>query len=287
MAGQYLLARVAGRRSFYANGSEFGYLEKFLGPGSLAIALSQSGETIDVIDSVRSAKERGASLASLVNVEGSTLFRLSDHATLLGAGPERCVLATKSFTAKLAVLLLTGYALEDRIDEAADLLEQAATEIEAMLSDWRRDYVRQIAEQIYRQEHLYVIGRGPSYPMALEAALKVKEVSYVHAEGFAGGELKHGVIALIEPGTPCLVLAPNDETHDDILSGAMEVQARGGTIIGIGPKERRGVRLPHPDRRPRRGQRHRPGGAGPAAWGTTWRCCAATTRTSRATWPRA
>jgi glucosamine--fructose-6-phosphate aminotransferase (isomerizing) len=235
MAGQYLLARVAGRRSFYANGSEFGYLEKFLGQGSLAIALSQSGETIDVIDSVRSAKQRGASLASLVNVEGSTLYRLSDHATLLGAGPERCVLATKSFTAKLAVLLLTAYAMEDRVEEAAGLLERAATEIEAMLSDSRRDYIRQIAERIYRQEHLYVIGRGPSSPMALEAALKVKEVSYVHAEGFAGGELKHGVIALIEPGTPCLVLAPNDETHDDILSGAMEVKARGGTIIGIGP----------------------------------------------------
>jgi glucosamine--fructose-6-phosphate aminotransferase (isomerizing) len=94
------------------------------------------------------------------------------------------------------------------------------------------------AEQIYRQEHLYVIGRGPSYPMALEAALKVKEVSYVHAEGFAGGELKHGVIALIEPGTPCLVLAPNDDTHDDIMSGTMEVKARGGTIIGIGRARR-------------------------------------------------
>ena len=99
MAGQYLLARVAGRRSFYANGSEFGYLEKFLGPGSLAIALSQSGETIDVIDSVRGAKERGAKLAAIVNVQGSTLYRLSDDAIFLGAGPERCVLATKSFTA--------------------------------------------------------------------------------------------------------------------------------------------------------------------------------------------
>src|SRR6185295_1962401 len=212
------------------------YLEKFLGPGSLAIAVSQSGETIDVIDSVRSAKRRGALLASIVNVEGSTLYRMSDHSVLLGAGPERCVLATKSFTAKLAVTLLTAYALDGRVEEAAVLLEQAATEIEALLSDWRRDYVRQIADQIFRQEHLYVIGRGPSYPMALEAALKVKEVSYVHAEGFAGGELKHGVIALIEPGTPCLVLAPNDETHDDILSGAMEVRARGGTIIGIGPR---------------------------------------------------
>src|SRR5215212_2567723 len=235
MAGQYLLARVAGRRAFYANGSEFGYLEKFLGPGSLAVALSQSGETIDVIESVKGAKARGASLAAIVNVEGSTLYRLADHAVLLGAGPERCVLATKSFTAKLGVLLLTAYAYDGRVAEAAGLLEQAANEIEALLSDWRRDYIRQIAEEIYLQEHLYVIGRGPSYPMALEAALKVKEVSYVHAEGFAGGELKHGVIALIEPGTPCLVLAPNDETRDDILSGAMEVKARGGVIIGISP----------------------------------------------------
>ena len=94
---------------------------------------------------------------------------------------------------------------------------------------------RRLASRIVDWEHLYVIGRGPSYPLALEAALKVKEVSYIHAEGFAGGELKHGVIALIEPGTPCLVLAPNDDTRDDILSGAMEVRARGGKIIGIGP----------------------------------------------------
>jgi len=235
LAGQYLLARVAGRRTFYANGSEFGYLERFLGPKALAIALSQSGETIDVIDSLRGARARGATLAALVNVEGSTLQRLADHSVMLGAGPERCVLATKSFTAKLAVLLLTAFAMDGRVDEGADLIEQAAIEIEALLSDWRRDYIRQIAERIYLQEHMFVIGRGPSYPMALEAALKVKEVSYVHAEGFAGGELKHGVIALIEPGTPCLVLAPNDETHDDILSGAMEVKARGGLIIGIGP----------------------------------------------------
>jgi glucosamine--fructose-6-phosphate aminotransferase (isomerizing) len=235
LAGQYLLARVAGRRAFYANGSEFAYLEKFLGPRALAVALSQSGETIDVIDSVRGAKQRGACLAAVVNVEGSTLYRLADHAVLLGAGPERCVLATKSFTAKLAILLLTAYALDGRIEEGAALIERAALEIEAMLSDWRRDFIRQIAERVYLQEHMYIIGRGPSYPMALEAALKVKEVSYVHAEGFAGGELKHGVIALIEPGTPCLVLAPNDETRDDTLSGAMEVKSRGGLIVGISP----------------------------------------------------
>jgi len=86
------------------------------------------------------------------------------------------------------------------------------------------------------RDHLFVIGRGPSYPLALETALKVKEASYVHAEGFAGGELKHGVIALIEPGTPCLVLAPRDETHDDILAGAMQVKARGAMLIGVSPE---------------------------------------------------
>jgi glucosamine--fructose-6-phosphate aminotransferase (isomerizing) len=236
LAGQYLLARVAGRRAFFANGSEFGYLERFLGPGALAIALSQSGETIDILDSMRTAKARGVELAALVNVEGSSLYRLADHAILLGAGPERCVLATKSFTAKLGILLLTAHALIGQTAVAQALLERAASEIEALLADWRRDFIRQIAERIYRQEHLYVIGRGPSYPQALEAALKVKEVSYVHAEGFAGGELKHGVIALIEPGTPCLVLAPNDETRDDVLSGAMEVKARGGHIIGVSPQ---------------------------------------------------
>ncbi len=236
MAGQYLLARVAGRRAFYTNASEFAYLESFMKAGALAIALSQSGETIDVIDSMRAAKARGAQLAALVNVEGSSLHRLADFRVLLKAGPERCVVATKSFTAKLAILLLTSYALVGRTSEAAGLIERAATEIEAMLADWRRDLIRQIAERLYLREHLFVIGRGPSYPLALEAALKVKEVSYVHAEGFAGGELKHGVIALIDQGTPCLVLAPNDETRPDTLSGAMQVKARGGLIIGISPR---------------------------------------------------
>jgi glucosamine--fructose-6-phosphate aminotransferase (isomerizing) len=114
---------------------------------------------------------------------------------------------------------------------------EAAAEIRAMLHDDRLELIGRIANEIVDCEHLYIIGRGPSYPLALEAALKVKEVSYVHAEGFAGGELKHGVIALIEPGTPCIVLAPKDETYAAIISGAMEVKARGGKIIGISPEK--------------------------------------------------
>jgi glutamine---fructose-6-phosphate transaminase (isomerizing) len=235
LAAQYLLGQIAGRRISVVSGSEFAYLRDFVAGDSLVIALSQSGETIDIIDAVQTARARGARIAALVNVEGSTLWRLADYALPLEAGPERCVLATKSFTAKLAVLLRVAYMAAGRDDTGAALVRQAADETERLLGDDRRPAIRAIAERLHRVEHLFVIGRGPSYPLALEAALKIKEVSYIHAEGFAGGELKHGVIALIEPGTPCLVLAPRDETRDDILSGAMEVKARGARIVGISP----------------------------------------------------
>jgi glutamine---fructose-6-phosphate transaminase (isomerizing) len=233
--GEYLFSRIASRQANCVVGSEFGYLADFLDSRSLVVGLSQSGETIDLLDSIKSAGRRGARLAALVNVEGSSLYRLVDQPILLSAGPERCVLATKSFTAKLGVLLMAAYAARGRLSEGQALVERAADEIQSFLTDGRVDQVRALAERIVRSEHLYVIGRGPSYPMALEAALKIKEVSYMHAEGFAGGELKHGVIALIEPGTPCIVLAPNDETFNAILSGAEEIRARGGYIIGISP----------------------------------------------------
>jgi glucosamine--fructose-6-phosphate aminotransferase (isomerizing) len=233
LAAQYMLARIAGRRVTCVSASEFSYLRDFIEDGSLVLAFSQSGETIDVIDAVRAARRRGARVAALVNVEGSTLWRLADYAVPLGAGPERCVLATKSFTAKLAIVLMSACEMAGRPETGAALVKAAAAEVEALLSDDRRDLVRQIAEAVYLRDHLFVIGRGPSYPLALEAALKVKEVSYVHAEGFAGGELKHGVIALVEPGTPCIVIAPTDETYDDVMAGAMEVKARGALLIGI------------------------------------------------------
>jgi glucosamine--fructose-6-phosphate aminotransferase (isomerizing) len=235
--GEYLFSRIASRQANCVVGSEFGYLADFLDERSLVVGLSQSGETIDLLDSMKSAQRRGARLSALVNVEGSSLYRLVDDPILLGAGPERCVLATKSFTAKLGVLLMAAYAARGRLEAGRALLEQAADEIQSFLGGGRVEQVRDLARRIAHAEHLYVIGRGPSYPMALEAALKIKEVSYMHAEGFAGGELKHGVIALIDAGTPCIVLAPNDETFRAILSGAEEIKARGGYIIGISPFE--------------------------------------------------
>jgi glucosamine--fructose-6-phosphate aminotransferase (isomerizing) len=233
---QYLFARIARRRLTFVPASEFAALADFVTDTSLVVALSQSGETIDVLEAARAAQARGARVAALVNVEGSTLWRLADGTVPLAAGPERCVLATKSFTAMVAVGLLAAYELAGTPEVGAAQVAAAAEEVARLLGDGRRDQIRRIAEELHRHEHLFAIGRGPSYPLALETALKVKEVSYVHAEGFAGGELKHGVIALIEPGTPCMVVAPRDETFDDIMAGALQVKARGGLLIGISPE---------------------------------------------------
>jgi glucosamine--fructose-6-phosphate aminotransferase (isomerizing) len=233
LSGRYLCSRIAGLPVGFASGSEFKYLEHSLNERGLVVALSQSGETADLIEAVLLAKRRGARIAALVNMPGSTLMRMADLAIPLQAGPEQCVLSTKAYTAKLAVLLLTAHALAGTLDAGRAQLRQAALAIQDFLDGDGAHQVKAVARLIRDKEHLYVVGRGVNYPTALEAALKVKEVSYIHAEGFAAGELKHGVIALIEHGTPCLVFAPDDETRDDILSGAMEMRARGGFIIGV------------------------------------------------------
>jgi glucosamine--fructose-6-phosphate aminotransferase (isomerizing) len=249
LTGSYLFSRIASRHVNFVVGSEFKYHEHFLTPGSLVVALSQSGETADIIEAMLAARQRGARLGALVNVRHSTLDRMVDLRVHLGAGPEQCVLSTKAYTAKVAVLLLAAYALQDDYKTGRDLVLQAAAGMRAMLADGWVGRIYDVARKIYQAENLFVIGRGLSYPTALEAALKIKEVSYIHAEGFAGGELKHGVIALVEPGTPCVVYAPRDETRSDILSGAMELKSRGGYIIGIGPDDDPvfDVHLPAPD----------------------------------------
>jgi glutamine---fructose-6-phosphate transaminase (isomerizing) len=236
LTGNYLFSRIARRHVNFVVGSEFKYQEHFLTDRSLVVALSQSGETVDVIEPVLAAKARGASIAALVNVKGSTLDRVADFSVHLEAGPEQCVLSTKAYTAKVALLLLTAHVLNGSEHVGRDLLWRAVDGVNASLTPVFIDRVREVAALIQHRSDMFVIGRGLSYPTALEAALKVKEVSYIHAEGFAGGELKHGVIALVEDGTPCIVYSPLDETRADILSGAMELKARGGLIIGISPE---------------------------------------------------
>lgn len=167
---------------------------------------------------------------------GSTLYRQADYKFLLGAGPEKAVVGTKSFIAMIAMLILTAYTLAKKQSKGKDLLIKSAENIENILKVDFIEKIKIIADDLKNKEHIYIIGRGLSYATAVEATLKIKETSCIHAEGFAGGELKHGVIALIEKGTPCIVFAPNDETYDDIISNAEEINARGGFIIGIGPK---------------------------------------------------
>lgn len=233
--GAYLLGQIAGQRVSALPASEISYLQHLMRPGSLVIALSQSGETADVIDAMMTARKSGARLAAIVNVRQSTLDRMVDARVYLDAGPEQCVLSTKAYTAKVSVLLQLAMTLAGTAESGQVLLHAAADAIRTMLNDaTTMSTIVEVASRIHRSPHVFVVGRGVNYPSALESALKVKEVSYIHAEGFAGGELKHGVIALIEPGTPCLVIAPDDATRTDTLSGAMELRSRGGHIIGIG-----------------------------------------------------
>jgi glutamine---fructose-6-phosphate transaminase (isomerizing) len=236
LSGSYLFSRIARRHVNFTVGSEFKYQEHFLTDRSLVVALSQSGETADVIEALMAAKRRGAIVAALVNVPGSTIDRMADYTVYLEAGPEQCVLSTKAYTAKVAILLLTAHILNGSEHAGRDILWRCVAGAEEMLTPLFQQRVRAVAERIAGEAHCFIIGRGLAYPTALEGALKIKEVSYIHAEGFAGGELKHGVIALIEEGTPCIVYSPLDETRDDILSGAMEMRSRGGLIIGISPE---------------------------------------------------
>jgi len=237
LSGQYFFSRIAKHQINPAIGSEFFYHSDFLGPKSLCIALSQSGETIDTLQSVQHAKHKKAKVVSLVNVPGSSLSRLSDQTILLDAGPEKAVASTKAFLAKVTLLLLTAYTLSGERQKAISDLSKAEKAIKDLFASEYTKRLKKLVNAIYKKEDLFVLGRGQSYPSALEIALKIKEVSYIHAEGLPAGELKHGPIALIEKGTPCIILDPGDETSSDVLSSAMEVKARGSYVIGISIKD--------------------------------------------------
>ncbi len=236
LAGSYLFAKIAKRHVNVTFGSEFPSLQDFITDRSLVIAVSQSGETADTLEAIEVAKKKSAKVLSIINVEGSSMDRISDYAIHLKAGPEKAVASTKATTAQLAILTLLSYALDDRLEEGKILLVNTASQINDMLNPRYEEHILKLAEKIQDVESMYVIGKGSNYPMALEAAIKLQEVSYIHAEGFAGGELKHGPIALIDKNVPCIAIVANDETKHEIISNAIEVKSRGGYIIGISPE---------------------------------------------------
>jgi len=234
LAGTYLFSKIAKRHINFAIGSEFSYLIDFLKENSLVFALSQSGETIDTIASVKKAIKRKSKLLSLTNSEGSTLYRMSDTNLLLHAGTEKAVASTKAYTAQIVYLYLIAHQLADSLDDGKKHVTQAIHTIKNLIE--QKSKIELLAKEIAKHKSIFILGRGVSYAAALESALKIKEVSYIHAEGFAAGELKHGVIALIEKETPVILFNPEDETYEDTLSAAHEVKARGAHVIGVSSK---------------------------------------------------
>ncbi len=237
IAGSYIFSELAGKKVDPILASEFLKYKKFISEDSLIIALSQSGETADLLEAVKDAKLKKAKVVAIVNVEGSTLTRISDYTLMMNAGPEICVLSTKSYTSQLAVLLLLAYASIGKSDEARKIINEVSKEI-VKLIDENQSKMKLLAEQILKlnKESIFLIGRYYDYPTALEGALKIKEVSYIHAEGFAGGELKHGTIALIEKGTPVIAFLSNI-VKKQTLSNILEVKSRGGFVVGVAPED--------------------------------------------------
>jgi glucosamine--fructose-6-phosphate aminotransferase (isomerizing) len=216
----------------------------FLGKGSVVVAFSQSGETADVLEAVKGAKSRGAKVYSIVNAAGSTLARESDGVLLLNCGPEVGVAATKSFTAQVVVAsMVVDAVLGKRRSNGIKELSEAV--VEALKCD---EQIRDLVYEYKDRPDFYFVARGYESPVALEGALKLKELSYIHAEGMPASELKHGTLALIEKGTPVVILNPSGDTHADSLSNAEELKARGADVIGVSDVEdivyKHYVRLP-------------------------------------------
>jgi glucosamine--fructose-6-phosphate aminotransferase (isomerizing) len=235
LAGSYIFSKVANKHVNVVISSEFANYKHFLNKDTLVIAVSQSGETIDTIDAVRVAKEKGCKVISIVNVMGSSLTRHSDDSLMMNAGPEIGVVSTKTYTSQVAVMTLLAYTLAGKLDEIRSKFNYVANIIYNLTAETTREKIKELAEKLKDEPNIFIIGRGLQYATALEAALKIKEVSYIHAEAFAGGELKHGTIAMIEKGTPCIVFV-SEENEKEILSNAMEIKSRGSYIIGVASK---------------------------------------------------
>ena len=216
---------------------EFMPFSKFIDEKTIVFAISQSGETADTLIAVKEAKKRGAEIIAVINARGSTLERLADTVLSVGAGPEIAVVSTKAFTSQLATLYLLTTAVTDRLEEGKVKIINLGKVLTKWLDVQSIKRLVSLAKRLMDEEHIYLIGKHINYPATLEFALKIKETSYVHAEPFSAGELKHGVITLIQKGTPCFVLASNDEVKDEVLSSAAEIKARGGLIIGVAPFE--------------------------------------------------
>lgn len=239
MIGRNLIERTARIPSYAEYAADFHYREPLLDPSVLVIAITQSGETMDTLYGVRAAREAGCKVLSIVNTVGSTISRESDGVFYMHCGPEIGVASTKAFTAMIAslyILSLRMAQIRNTLDSAElirrtqDIL-QVGPRIEAVLATV--NYIRQIALRYVNAENFLFLGRGTGWPLAMEGALKLKEVSYIHAEGYDAAEMKHGPIALIDENMPTLFIALKGRRYDKIISNIQEVKARKGKVIVI------------------------------------------------------
>jgi glutamine---fructose-6-phosphate transaminase (isomerizing) len=239
LVGRHALEELAGIPVDVEYASEYRYRRQLRIPGTLTIAISQSGETADTLEALRAARATGSTVVGIVNVVGSTIAREADGGIYLHAGPEIGVASTKAFTSQVVALLLLGLYLgrqrgvlpgdEGRrlVAEFEQLPELVARALEL------QPEVQHVAEAYADVGNALYLGRGVNYPVALEGALKLKEISYIHAEGYPAAEMKHGPIALIDANMPVVCIAPHDHVYPKVVSNMQEVRARGGRIIAI------------------------------------------------------
>ncbi|MBN1375934.1 MAG: glutamine--fructose-6-phosphate transaminase (isomerizing) [Dehalococcoidia bacterium] len=232
LVGRYLFSSVGKKFCDVVMASEFQYFADSLDKNTLVIAVSQSGETLDVIDGVKLARQSGAKIISIINRPQSMLGELSHNIIYLNCGPEIGVCATKSFLNQLAVFYLLSFSMVHSFDMAADNIRKISKQVDKVIA-WNNDEIKHIADLYYKSNDCYYIARGINFAIASEGALKLKEISYIHAEGMPAGELKHGTLSLIQKDTPVLVICPADYTYDETLSNAIEAKSRGARIIAV------------------------------------------------------
>jgi glucosamine--fructose-6-phosphate aminotransferase (isomerizing) len=228
--------------------SEFRYREPVVGAKDLIVAISQSGETLDTLSAVKEATSRGARTLAICNVVDSAIPRACRHVLYTHAGPEIGVASTKCFTAQLAALTLLAIHLGRRngalADQAAAALIGELVQMPHKMSETLRasGNLRELARKYMHARDFLFLGRGTNYPIALEGALKLKEISYIHAEGYAAGEMKHGPIALIDDGLPVVIIAPQGKAYDKVMSNLAEVRAREGHVIAVATRGDESIR---------------------------------------------
>lgn len=239
LLGKDMIERYAKIPTIVDVASEFRYGDPFIDQNTLVIVVSQSGETADTLAALRLAKEKGARVLAITNVVGSSIARESDDVLYTWAGPEIAVASTKAYTTQIVALTLVALEMakknnnitNEEIKTIIENIKQLPCKLEEVLSNV--ESIKDIAEKVYKSQSMFYIGRGIDYDVAREGSLKLKEISYIHSEAIAAGELKHGTLALIEEGTPVIALVTQDKLLDKMLSNIKEVKARGAYVIAV------------------------------------------------------